>query len=279
MSVVLFLCIAFPLIHRFREMTGHWAPSKRGSVETVLRLLRGGEGPSAGIPPRLRKFILVSVIGGLVVVPATGLALWAGRRRFKVEGATYWLCLAVAYSAPVLAAAVGGYPVSRRHLLLPILFLLPFLPVVGIALAERLTGSWTPRRRRFLGYGVLALLMPALALRAVHPRRNDQLPIKTAALWVRQHSGPGTRVLSNTSKAMCYLEKRTVELPKASAALDSLQLQEGDYALVLERHLSEENPQGLEILSRRFSRIARFPPEGGGPRVDVISVFASGPPR
>jgi len=279
MSVVIFLCVAFPLVHRFREMTGHWVPSKRGSVETVLRALRGDGGSSPGIPPRLRKFILVSVIGGVVVLPATGLALWAGRRRFKVEGAAFWVCLAAVYSAPVLAAALGGYPVTRRHLLLPILFLLPFLPIAGIALAEPLTRSWTSRRRTIASSGVFALLLLALALRAVHPRRNDQLPIRDAALWVHQRSGPSTRVVSNTSKAMCYLEKRTVELPSASAALESLQLKDGDFALVLERHLSEENPQGLEILSRRFPRIARFPPEGGGPKVDVISVFAPGSPR
>lgn len=277
MSVVLFLCVSYPLMARFREMTGRWVPSKRGSVETILKTLRGEAGPGLAGSPKFRSMLLAALVAGGVAVPSAGLALWAGRRRFNIEGTAYWMCLAAGYALPVLAAAAGGYPVSRRHMLLPILLLLPFVPILGITLMDLLAGSWPARRKDRVATWILALTLVALAVRGVHPRRANQLPIKEAALWVKQRFAPTAAVHSNTSKIMCYLEKRTVVLPSISAVLEALHLREGDCALVLERHLMEENPQGLEILGRRFVRIARFPPDGGGSKTDAVSVFAGSP--
>ncbi len=284
-SIALFALLALPLLLWVRNSTGRWALTNKGSAGLATRSVAPLEEPAAareGFRPRSPGSVAADYLGQmsratmyLLPLGLAGLAFLRGR----MEGlaALYLGALIAGYSFAPIAARAQGYPLSHRYILPAALFALPFISLGCVGLAERAAARWGARRTAAAGAALLAVFVAACALRAVHPRRTEEIPVKQAALWLRGRLPAGAVLRANTYQVQHYLERRVVRLWGSGPAVERHAPAASDYVFVIERDLRKDAPAVWDALEARFRRIARFP-EIGGEDLDAVSIF-NGPKR
>ena len=281
LAVVLFAVVAYPLLSWIREHSGKWRVSHRPSIDYVERWVEPGTGrvgsaktprePGWGkaLPDFGYEILKASMWMVLMAVPGIVVA----RRRLNPFGSVYLACLALGYSLVPLGARVTGYIVSERHLMMPVLFLLPFVSLGFLAVFERLAARGNPRRVAVAAAIVLGVLLCGMAVRAVRPRRVAYLPLKDAAAWLSTRIEADAVVHSNMLRASYYLDTPILHVPIPLEDLKDLSLGEREYVFLDEAHLRRTTPGGLEFLESRFHRAARFPAVEGEERMRRFSIF------
>lgn len=279
-SVAVFIALIFPLLFWYRKNTGEWTLTKRGSFKSVTQAEpQAQETPAAAHPLRSQGWApaaadylkqMVRVTYYLLPLAAVGLLFF--RKGMPGIAVLYALALSAGYSLPPLLARSHGYALSHRYVLTPALFLLPFVALACTGLADRASRRWGARRTAWVASLVLGLFLCAAALRAVHPRRTEDRPIREAALWLAPRLSADSTVRANTIQVWHYLGRKAEEMWKTVREVESLVPARGEYVFVIERDCRKDAPVIWRVLEERFRRIARFP-AGGDEKVDTVSIF------
>jgi len=214
-SCALFVVLAMPLLLYWRHLTGEWKVTWRGSSEAALSTFRESKAPPLGEQaPRNRgageafaqlgKVLVRSTLW--FVAPLAALGAYFLRGRIRGLPAAYPACVAAGYLVPAMLAGAHGYAVSRRYLLIPILFVLPFVAIGVVALSEWAQGRWA-HGRRAVGVALAVALMAMLVV-TVRPRRTDEVGIAEAGRWVRANAPAEAVVYSDSAKVAWYVGRR-----------------------------------------------------------------------
>lgn len=280
LSLLLFLTLSAPLLNWLHDSTGRWTLTNRASAQRATQSLSDGVDETKSDSPHPRGWIpaLSALMEQLPkasfwTVPILFLpSLLLLRGRMDRFGALYLGCLAAGYSFAPVASAANGYALSHRYLLLPVIFLLPLNSLTLQWTYDEITrrGRETKAQRVLLTlFGVFLL---ACTIRAVHPRRVEDLPLRETALWLRdQNVG---RVYANTNRTFHYLGRRTDPLPENRVQIEALLLQPEDRLFVIEADFEKEWPGGIEFLNSRFRQVARFPRVEASFPHKAVSIFA-----
>ena len=274
-SLLLFLFLVFPLLLWFKHHSGKWTLSARSSV--LLAMGSTEKVPTYYETPhwsegllKLGKQVTRTTLWFFLPLIVLGLIFLRGRMR--PLGTIYLACLSLCYSLAPTVAAAFGYPLSHRYILVTVLYALPFAALGWSGTVDWMKRRWNPRRVSLAAACLLGLLLMGMAVRAVHPRRTEQITIKQAALWLRDHADPGFVVYSNTPKVDYYLRTRTRKTSRDKSWVRSIQLRENEYIIVQEPRYRKHAPGGLEVLEQRFRRLKQFP-EVESEDLGTVSIF------
>lgn len=286
LAAVLFVAVSSPMLLALRNVAGEWTLTWRGSAAAAMSAFRK-EPP----PPELRfsnpreRGVLAAAgrtgaklmqVKALFLLPLLLPGLWFLRGGMRPLGAVYLGSIAVGYVIAPLMATLHGYPVSHRQLLVPTLCAFPFAAVGCIAVVDRLALRWNEARVRLGSAVTIGILFAGMIAVTVQPRRVEERPVRDAALWLRERTGPNPVVYCNTERAGWYLGAPVRHLPDARDELLRLHLAQGEHLLVVEELLRRQIADGPGILETQHLRLTRFP-QGSEPSALHVSVFARAP--
>ncbi len=277
--------VASPYLLWIHAHTGKWSITLRPSAGAVAPGL-GGEAPMHSAPPeetapRKRSFVDTArrfpgaLYWGLVPFLAIGLAFTpraGGRwRTLAVPAAVALLTLAPPF---LLYFATGGhYAVSRRYFLTSSIFLLPWCAAGLLLAADALKRPWASR-------ALLAVVLAAMVLKDLGPRRAEEAPFVEAGRWLKSQPGTGA-VLSSRDKLAYYAGARGVILPPSEASAEAYAARlaafgraNGASHLLLDDGSLRELPPGLpDALAAASFRIERRFPELPEKKLNAVWVY------
>ncbi len=280
-----FLATCFPMFMWYRRLTGIWTFTNRGSVASVVRAITGVEPqmtqPDLAEPPKqqvltpsppppgkrgwiwsihsFRKDLFHAGFHLTPILAFLGFFLW--RAWMKPFAAFFLLCLAAGYAGPPVLAHHTGYALAVRYLLLSLAAMLPFAAVAILFWMNCMQKRWKPRVLHGVVATFLAIFCIAGAARGYAYRvadRQGKLDIKYAALWVRDNAPADVRIRCNHDRFWYYLGRRTAYLPMAPHEVWRMNLQPGEWLLVMEDRLRTDAPAALLEIQRRSTIVRRF---------------------
>ncbi len=274
--------VAYPYLTFIKSHTGGWGISASPFARGVIGLLTG-ETPATGYAvteESAREFSEVRAIarfgrvGGPIIyvlqitfknyfyILAPFLFLGFAYLR-KPEGGwgprLYLLAAAAGYFIPPVLAFVAATPFSYRYVLVTHVLL---LPVVALGLLQ--AGRWARHPKALPVF--MAIVLIAMAVRDIRPKRTDKIGMKEAGLAILERLGPAKRILTVARQVEYYSRGEQVDLPPALSPdeLDDVVRRERIDAVALhESDLKHAGKAAVKRLEEKYVLLGRFPADTG----------------